>query len=150
MSDSIVYDHNSIQFDSNGFTSPYRLVKYNGQTISIGISSENYNKKSIIIKNLDTGNKLIEWIISPNRANLNTYYSDVFMYSNSILWIGLSGNYGNYFAFSFDFISGELKDISSRLKNFTIREIIPVGQKYFMLCPLNNLLNIENLSLIHI
>ena len=64
------------------------------------------------------------------------------MYSNSILWIGLSGDY--YSGFIFDFTSGELKEISSQLKNFNIRKITPIGQKYFMLCPLNNLLNIEN------
>ncbi len=65
MADSIVYEHDGIQFDSNGFADCYKLIQWNGQTISVAIEGSNKSNppKSLIIKNLDTGSQLVKWLI---------------------------------------------------------------------------------------
>ena len=64
MLDSIIYEHNGINYDGDGFEGSHRLVRYNGQTISVTI--ENAGTKTepiqnIVISNLDTGERITSW-----------------------------------------------------------------------------------------
>ncbi len=157
MADSIVYEHDGIQFDSKGFADCYKLVQWKGQTISVAIENSKIGTppKSLIIKNLDTTNVLVKWLIDKKHEHKSTEYLDVFMYSDSILFIGLGGS--QYSGWTFDFTKNQLKKFSlNHIK--PIRHIIPVGQKYFMLLfttygsnveiyKWDNLLNLNNLPL---
>lgn len=127
MADSIVYEHDGIQFDSNGFADCYKLVQWKGQTISVAIENSKISTppKSLIIKNLDTTNVLVKWLIDKKHEHKSTEYLDVFMYSDSILFIGLGGS--QYSGWTFDFTKNQLKKFSlNHIK--PIRHIIPVGQ----------------------
>jgi hypothetical protein len=157
MSNSIIYEHDELQFDSKGFADCYKLVQWNGQTISVAIENSKIGTlpKSLIIKNLDTTNILVKWLIDKKHEHKSTEYLDVFMYSNSILFIGLGGS--QYSGWTFDFTKNQLKQFSLNYIK-PIRHIIPVGQNYFMLLfttygsnveifKWDNLLNLNNLPL---
>ncbi len=142
MADSIVYEHESIQPDSpNGVLWSYKLVRYNNQVISVSTSYDaNPNGpndiNNIIIKNLDTQTEITSWKLKPEYWKLNTISLDVFMYSDSILFVGLIGKQNNpYQICLYDLDQGKF------IKAFTIgsvRQIVPVGQKYFIIDPPNN------------
>ncbi len=143
MADSIVYEHESIQPDSpNGVLWSYKLVMYNNQVISVSTSYDaNPNGpdiiNNIIIKNLDTQTEITSWELKPEHWKLNTVCLDVFMYSDSILFVGLrEKRHGTYYIWLYDLTQGEF------IKTFTISSvnaINPVGQKYFITDPFYNL-----------
>ncbi len=151
MADSIVYEHNSIS--SNGFIGSLRLVRYNGQTISVCGSSDPHHLEPNIItlKNLDTGKQIAQWNTHRKTGFLCTMYLKVFLYSESILCIGLHQT-----DYSIWFYNLEKNQMEKVFVINGIRKIQPVGQKYFIVKSKNNidfklyqwehLLNLDKLS----
>jgi hypothetical protein len=127
MSDSIVYEHKSIESNnSDGFTPAHRLVKFNGQTISITLDKK--NKECLIIKNLDTQKTIEKFILT--EANKYKFFQDlvVFMYSDTILWIGLNG--WEYGIWIYDLSTENLINHFTKRMQYCIQ---PLGQKYFLI-----------------
>ncbi len=95
MSDSIVYEHNTLPTDeANRFCPHKSLVKYNGQVLSIGTTRnyKNYNEPNyLVIENLDTEQE-IRIQLDDNCRYVDSHKIKAFMFSNSVLWIGFPGN----------------------------------------------------------
>lgn len=125
MSDSIVYEHDAIELNnSGGFATAHRLVKFNGQVISVTIQ----NKDCLIIKNLDLQKTIGNFILTGEDTYKTLLSLELFMYSDTILWIGLNG--WEYSAWIYNLSTENL------IKHFTKKiqfRIQPLGQKYFLI-----------------
>ncbi len=158
MADSIVYEHDGFNYDADGFGGSYRLVRYNGQTISVTIENTGTkidSAQNIVISNLDTGEKITSWRLYPYSPYALIENLKVFMYSDSVLFIGFEST--NYLAWAFNLARSKWKDFNNFFSPLPISKIIPVGQKYIMLIPKfnnwqikiltwDNLLHLNNLS----
>ncbi len=93
MSNTIVYQHNTIPTDDKNRFCPYnRLVKYNSQVLSIGTTYNYTNEPNyLVIENLDT-NQEIRIQLNDCCKHVSSHGIKAFMYSDSILWIGFPGN----------------------------------------------------------
>ncbi len=150
MADSIVYEHNSIKPDwEDKFTGYNKLVKFNGQTISVSLSTVYPNNMTlkdkpyldepnyIKIKNLDTNTQLASLIIENNFKDLNNKYLEAFMYSESVLFIGIHGVDWTFGVWLFDLVNSQL--ISHTIANLVTKFEI-VGQKYFIIRSMDSLI----------
>ncbi len=171
MADSIVYEHDSIAWGNyeGGFADPYKLVKFNGKTISISLTNKINNNLNapgpgiqpttqnyLEIKNLDNQKILKLTSIANKFKHTNTSRLQAFMYSESVLWIGLNGMDRYYGIWIYDLVKVKLVKHFGFKNCSSIREIIPVGQKYFMVIPRSpdwvkvfawsNLLHVDNLD----
>jgi hypothetical protein len=164
MADSIVYEHNSIVRNEQGeFDGSVKLVQFNGQTISVslGIITESNNddelqeQNCISITNLDTGKNIAYWTIgSVSKYFIPTPDLEVFMYSDTVMFIGMSGFDGNFTVWICDLVNMQL------LIEWTfahINKIIPIGNHHFRLSYRNsdlpaeiftwsNLMHLDNLD----
>ncbi len=155
MADSIVYEHESIAWDyEGGFSDPYKLVQFNGKTISISLTNKINNNLNapgpgiepstqnyLEIKNLDNQKILKLTSIANKFKHSYTSSLQVFMYSESVLWIGLNGMDNYYGIWICDLVKVKLVKYFG-LKNCPqIKQILPVGQKYFMMRPHKTILD---------
>ncbi len=162
MANSIVYEHNSIVRDEQGeFDGSVKLVQFNGQTISVSLgiitdSNDDDEKENCIsITNLDTGKNIAYWTIgSVSKYFMPTPNLEVFMYSDSVIFIGMSGMDINYTVWLCDLVNMQLL-IEWTFKK--IRGIYPIGNQYFMITHSNsdlpaeiftwsNLMHLDNLD----
>ncbi len=169
MTDSIVYEHDEIKPNANNeVPGSYRLVKFNNQVISVSIQDrvikpepisnsdpheiisvklvwKPYQPKKVlvdlVIKNLDTNQPLDILQLAPEYANTQTTNLDVFMYTDTILFVGLRAitteilggldyHFTNYGVWIYDLENLTLVK-QTNLKKF--RKIIPLGDKYFLM-----------------
>ena len=151
MADSIVYEHGSIEPDGEDkFTGYNKLVKINGQTISVSLSTVYPNSitlkelsndtnepNNIQIKNLDTNIQIASWVIGDNFKDLNNKYLEAFMYSESVLFIGIHGVDWTFGVWLFDLVNSQL--ISHTIAN-SVTKFEIVGQKYFIIRPRDSLI----------
>ncbi len=150
MADLIIYEHNSIKPDwEDTFTGYNKLVKFNSQTISVSLSTIYSNSMTlknkpyldepnyIIIKNLDTNTQLASWVIGDNFKDLNNKYLEAFMYSESVLTIGILGVHRTFGVWLFDLANSQLlsHSIAHSVTKFEI-----VGQKFFIIKPKESLI----------
>ncbi len=95
MTDSIVYEHNTLPTDdANRFCPCSSLVKFNNQVIRIGTTRnyKNYNEPNyLVIENLDTEQE-IRIQLEDNCKYVESNGIKAFMFSDSTLWIGFPGN----------------------------------------------------------
>ncbi len=171
MAESIVYEHDEIKPNANNeVPGSYRLVKFNGQVISVSIQDrvikpepvshpdhheittfkliwQPYKPKKVlvdlVIKNLDTNQELDILQLAPEYANTQTTNLDVFMYSDTILFVGLKAitteilggldyHFTNYGVWIYDL---ENLTLQSQTNLKTFNKIIPLGKKYFSMVP---------------
>ena len=157
MSDTIIYEHDSIR-PNNKNRLPYRynLVKSNNQVLHIYTESvlPGGNPNIIVIKNLNTQEQ-IKFMVELNK---NSFLSDrlsTFMYSDSVLWIGV-GVMG-YCDIAY-IVNMQTKEIKRTILTGSveivvpksIETIVPIGQKYFQfesngkVFTWNNLVQLDN------
>lgn len=166
MADSIVYEHNRIVRNEQGeFDGSVKLVQFNEQTISVSLGiitnsnddDEIQEQNCISIRNLDTGKNIAYWTI----GSVSEYFTpdlEVFMYSDTVLFIGMSGigieMNVNFTVWICDLVNMQL------LIEWTfahISKIIPIGNQHFMLTNKNgdlpaeiftwsNLMHLDNLD----
>ncbi len=161
MADSIVYEHESIGWGNyeGGFADPYKLVKFNGKTISISLKNKINNNLNapgpgiepstqnyLEIKNL-SNQKILKLTSIANKFK-HTYTSSLqaFMYSESVLWIGLNGMDRYYGIWIYDLVKVKLVKHFAFKNCSQIWKILPVGQKYFMVIPHNSNLGVKVLT----
>ncbi len=140
MSDSIIYEHDCIPKDEK-FRLPdsYNLVKYNNQVLHIYTESDiepnTEHQNIIVIKNLNTNGKIkIKVEVEPNNnVNILSHCSRTFMYSNSILWLGIfvytgTGTKYKHIVYT---VNSQTGAITKVITDKDISSIKPIGQKYF-------------------
>ncbi len=173
MAESIVYEHDEIKpNENNEVPGSYRLVKFNDQVISVSIQDRVIKPKSepepipdpheiisvkliwqpykpkkvlvdLVFKNLDTNQQLDILQLAPEYANTQTTNLDVFMYSETILFVGLKAitteilggldyHFTNYGVWIYDL---ENLTLQSQTNLKTVNKIIPLGKKYFSMVP---------------
>ncbi len=93
MSNTIVYEHNTIPTDDKGKFCPHSsLVKYNGQVLSISTTYNYTNEPNyLVIENLDTEQEIRIQLNDCCRL-VSSHKIKAFMYSDCTLWIGFPGN----------------------------------------------------------
>ncbi len=160
MADSIVYEHSSIVRNEQGeFDGSVKLVQFNGQTISVSLgiiyNSDDDSKEEncISITNLDTGKNIAYWTI----GSVSEYFTpdlEVFMYSDTVIFIGMSGIDLDFTVWICALVNMQL------LIEWTfvhISKIYPIGNQHFMLTYRNsnlpaeifiwsNLMHLDNLD----
>lgn len=147
MSDTIIYEHDSIHPNSNNrLPLRYHLIKSKNQVLHIYTESvlPGGNANIVVIKNLYTHEKIKFQIKLYKDAILSERLS-TFMYSDSILWIGirvLKGNETKNIAFT---VNIQSKEIKSTITTEFVETIIPIGQKYFYLESNGKVFDWENL-----
>ena len=136
MSNTIVYEHNTLLTEHvSQIGQKNYLVRFREHVLSISQTSIWNNKDApndIQIINLETGEKN-KWEISPNGNYAFDNEFNVFMYSDSLLWIGIENDsleFNTVWVVNLELFSWESINTTVPLK-----KIIPVGQKYFMLSP---------------
>ncbi len=135
MSDTIIYEHNSIRPNNiNRLPRWYHLIKSNNQVLHIYSESvlQGGDENIIVIKNLNTHEKIKFQIKLYKDASLSNRLS-TFMYSDSILWIGvgvLKGVERKNIVYT---VNMQTKEIKSTITTESVETIIPIGQKYFYL-----------------
>ncbi len=159
MADSVVYEYPGFTYTDTTYNC-VKLVKYKEQVIFVEIKKnlekDTYKNQTILVynvldklktsKNFNTQKVLGEFANTENLKPINESnrpYSfsnlSVFMYSESILWIGCQkcylSTYHSYYCFWL-FDLDQLKLIKFLEVNW-IGKIIPVGQKYFKIIPYN-------------
>lgn len=158
MADSIVYEHPNFKYsDVNIYN--VKLVKWKNQVISVESKpSLITNLKKILIKNLSTQEIQMEFLINTEQRKLNLeidecvhlYNPSVFMYTDSILWIGYKCNYhtvGDYY-YNIWLVNLETSNIIKSWSIDWIGKVIPIGQQYFQIEPKENLAeNYEQLNI---
>lgn len=142
MGDSIVYEHESIKLNSSERCKSYRLVKFKDQIISVEITYNSF-QQFLVITNLDTKTPIIKLKFSLTTKIIKFATRDItaFMYSDSLLWVGLYNS--TYKVFVIDLDKTTLNNefpffVIERFYNYGVKKITPVGTKCFMLEPNNN------------
>ncbi len=139
MTDSIVWDHNLIDSDVEfNYSFKYHLIKYNSQIISVKTSytgTDILEPNIITIKNEDTNEIIYQFPLDSDCVRTLSGHLKVFMYSDTILWVGVDGNkYHNVWLVDLVNLTWERK-----LSKFPIKAIRLVGQKCFYTHPKINL-----------
>jgi hypothetical protein len=160
MAESIVYEHPNFKYDQNNINN-IKLVKWKDQVISVESKLKSYyitNCQKILIKNLTTQKNQIEFLINTDQRKLNMeidesvhlYDPSVFMYTDSILWIGYKCNYhtvGDYY-YNIWLVDLETSNIIKSWSIDWIGKVIPIGQQYFQIELRENLAeNYEQLNI---
>lgn len=142
MSDSIIYEHDSIPKDKESrLPDFYNLIKYNNQVLHIYTESDikpNAKYQNImVVKNLNTLKKIKIKVEPNNKVNILPHCLRTFMYLDNILWIGILVNTGpdknfndeyKYMVYTVNLQTGEIKTI---ITSKDVCSIKPIGQKYF-------------------
>ncbi len=139
MTDSIVCEHHLIDSDVKfNYSLNYYLIKYNSHVISVKTSytgTDTLEPNIITIKNEDTTEIIYQFPLDSDCERRLSAHLTVFMYSDTILWIGIDGNkYYNVWLVDLVNLTWEKK-----LSKFPIRAIRLVGQKCFYVHPEINL-----------
>ncbi len=142
MSDSIIYEHDSIPKDKESrLPDFYNLIKYNNQVLHIYTESDikpNAKYQNImVVKNLNTLKEIKIKVEPNNKVNILPHCLRTFMYLDNILWIGILVNTGpdenfndeyKYMVYTVNLQTGEIKTI---ITSKDVCSIKPIGQKYF-------------------
>jgi hypothetical protein len=139
MTDSIVCEHHLIDSDVKfNYSLNYYLIKYNLNIISVKTSytgTDTLEPNIITIKNEDTNEIICQFPLDSDCEHRPSAHLKVFMYLDTILWIGIDGNkYHNVWLVDLVNLTWERK-----LSKFPIKAIRLVGQKCFYIRPEINL-----------
>ncbi len=130
MSDSIVWEHPSINYNVN-YVRHFGLVKYRDQVISVKTTyNKKYNNKTnfLVISNVDTKNQICQIELPLACATTLTVNLNIFMYSDCVLWIGIQSRNHSQMVW---LVNLDKLTWTMNLSIYPVNEIVPLDNKYF-------------------